>query len=153
MNILAEQLTIPAMSQASIAHARDMEAVISSQPQISIPTQHIIHAGVYARTVLIPKGVTVAGVVVKRTSCLIICGHVTVFIGDDKAKEFKGYNLLTTDANRKQVFVAHEDTYLTMLFATRSQNIHDAENEFTDDGEFLMSRKSDSLNEIIITES
>lgn len=151
MNTIATCADIPAMSVDSIAQACNAEAIIGALPQVAISTQHILHAGVYARTVLVPKGVTIAGALVKRTTCLAISGHVTAFIGDDKAREFKGYKLLTTDANRKQVFFAHENTYLTMFFATNAQNIVDAENEFTDEGELLMSRQPDSLNNVIIT--
>ena len=140
-----------AMSEDSLQQAREAEAIIGSLPQIAIATDHVLHAGVYTRTVFLPKGSVIAGALIKRSTNIIISGHVIVFIGDDKAKEYKGYAVIAASANRKQVFVAKADTNLTMFFSTKADNIKQAEEEFTNEAENLMSRQHGSINSVTIT--
>lgn len=142
---------IPSMSDSSIEKAREMEKAIYNLPQISIATDHILHAGVYTRTVMIPKDGVISGVLVKRSVNLIISGHCIVYLGDDEAREYKGYVALTAMANRKQVFIAKENTYLTMFFATDAREIAEAESQFTDEVGTLMSRQDNAINNINIT--
>ena len=139
------------MSDESIEQAVEAERVLKSLPQVFITTDHILHAGVYIRTVMIPKDVVITGALMKRSTNLIISGHVLVFIGNDKVREYKGYNIITASSNRKQVFIAKEDTYLTMFFATKVDNIEDAEEEFTNEIDILMSRHPIGINNITIT--
>ena len=138
------------MSNYGIGKAREIEAAVLAVPQVTIATEHSIHAGVYTRTIMIPKGIVIAGALIKRSTNLIISGHVIVSLGDDTV-EYQGYAVLQASANRKQAFVAKEDTYLTMFFNTDATTIEDAENEFTDEGALLMSRQSDAINRINVT--
>lgn len=142
---------LPSMSEASVAQAKEAETLIRGLPQIVLTTDHSLHAGVYARTVLIPKGASIVGTLIKRSTNLIIAGHVIVFVGNDQAVEYQGYAVLAASANRKQVFIAKEDTYLTMFFATNATTIGEAEAEFTDEVDILMSRQAGSINNITIT--
>ena len=50
------------MSDNSLQQAREVEATIGSLPQIAIATDHVLHAGVYTRTVFLPKGSVIAAV-------------------------------------------------------------------------------------------
>ena len=150
-NLVAQSDLIPAMSDESIEQAREIEKQILERPQVSIATDHLLHAGVYTRTILLAKGVALTGALVKRSVNLIINGHVLMSIGDDKAREIKGYKVHAAMANRKQVFVAKEDTYLTMFFATEAKTIDEAEREFTDEIDVLISRKPESINNVLIT--
>ncbi|MDP1465701.1 hypothetical protein, partial [Klebsiella pneumoniae] len=79
---------------------------------------------------------------------LIVSGHVTVFIGGETL-ELKGYHIVPGQAGRKQVFVAHADTDLTMTFATQAKTVEDAESEFTNQPTALMSRQQS--NDLTIT--
>lgn len=151
-NIVAQQNNlIPTMSDESIDIVKSIEEKILALPQVDIATDHILHAGTYARTIMIPAGVALTGALVKRTVNLIISGHCIVYLGDDEAREFNGYAVFTAMPHRKQLFIAHQDTYLTMFFATEAKTIEEAENEFTDDVDILISRKSESVNNIAIT--
>jgi hypothetical protein len=100
---------------------------------------------------MIPKDVALTGALVRRSVNLIISGHVIVYIGNDEAREYKGYAVITAMPNRKQVFIAKQDTYLTMFFATEAESVEAAEDEFTDEVGNLMSRKSGAINDIVIT--
>lgn len=119
---------------------RAFEAKLAELPQVKIRTKHNLHAGVYSRTVFIPKGVVATGVLIKRPTQLIMSGHARLTTGD-KFVELKGYHVLEGNGGRKQIAYALEDTVFTMLFATSAKTIEEAENEFTDEADQLQTRK------------
>ena len=139
------------MSDKDIDKANYMQDIVLAETQVMVDTQHSLHAGVYTRTVMIPKGIIIVGALVKRSTNLIISGHISVTLGDDEERVYKGYAILHAGPNRKQAFIAHEDTHLTMSFATDAETIEDAEDEFTDEAHLLMSRHVDGINHITIT--
>jgi hypothetical protein len=73
---------------------------------------------------------------------------VCVTVGD-QTRELAGYHVIAASKGRKQAFFALEDTHLTMLFPTRASSIEEAEREFTDEFDRLMSRRND--NRAVIT--
>jgi hypothetical protein len=142
---------VPAMSDESIAKVQAVENYSAKElPQIDIDTLHVIHGGMYSRTVLIPAGVLITGALIKIATLLIIQGDVLVYIGD-KTIELSGYNVLPASSHRKQAFLAKTDTHLTMIFPSDASTIEEAETQFTDEVDALMSRKNSLGNKIIIT--
>jgi hypothetical protein len=148
MSALVSRTAIPPTSPAVIDRVRKIEETLLELPRIKMRTQHVIHAGLYARTITIPAGAAITGALIKRATLLIVSGLVSMTV-DDGAALLRGYHVLPASAGRKQAFFAHEDTTLTMLFATRAQSIEEAEREFTDDFECLLSRHDE--NEVLIT--
>lgn len=138
------------MTSDEIQGVREVEFVSMALPQIDIATTHVIHAGMYARTIFIPAGVLVTGVLIKIGTILIVCGNVLVYLGDEII-ELQGYNVLPASANRKQAFATKTDTYLTMIFPSNAENVEKAEKEFTDEVDMLISRNGSVNNQIIIT--
>ncbi len=132
--------SFPTMSAADVEKVGRLEANLRDMEQVPIQTTHHFHAGLYARTIRIPKGVVITGALIRIPTLLIVSGHVTVFIGGDTI-ELRGYHVLPASAGRKQVFLAHDDTDLTMLFPTSAETVEEAEAEFTDETELLMSRQ------------
>lgn len=141
---------IPTMKEEDINKVRELEKIVLQAPQIQIPTAHTIHGGVYTRTITIPKGVVLTGVLIKIPTTIIVDGDVIVYVGNS-SMHINGYQVVTAAGNRKQAFYANEDTRLTMMFSTDAKTIEDAELEFTDDVGLLMSRNDSSYNEILIT--
>lgn len=139
---------IPAMTPSAIGKVRRLEAATLELPQVEIDTDHVIHGGMYARTICIPAGVVLTGAEIKVATVLIAHGHFMVTVGDDTV-EVAGHHVLPASAWRKQAFVAITDTYLTMIFPTSAQSVEDAEREFTDEFERLFSRHG--RNTITIT--
>jgi len=131
---------IPSMSDGAISKVREFEGFAMGLPQVKIETLHSFHAGLYARTIMIPAGVVLTGAHIKIATLLIISGEAIAYIGDDSI-QLSGYNVLPAEKNRKQAFFAKTDTYMTMLFASDAESIVDAENQFTDEGNMLLSRK------------
>lgn len=141
---------LPATPPAAMVQVRELEAWVRELPQIQIHTDHVIHAGMYARTIRIPANVILTGAEISCATLLIVSGHVAVTIGD-ATRELCGYHVLPASAGRKQAFLALADTDLTMLFPTDARDVETAEGQFTNEPEALMSRRQDAINTIIIT--
>jgi hypothetical protein len=149
-NLVVAENRIPAMTDQAIAKVRELEQSLLLMPQGDVDTWHVIHGGMYARTILVPAGVVLTGALVNVPTMLIVNGHVMVYIGDE-VLNMSGHNVLAASKGRKQGFYAVTDTWLTMVFATDAKTVEDAENEFTDEADKLMSRKPTAKNLIIIT--
>jgi hypothetical protein len=142
--------SLPSMNEEAINKVRILESVSSQLPQIEIKTSHILHGGMYARTILIPAGTLLTGALIKIATMLIIQGDIVVYIGEDTLN-LVGYHIVPAGANRKQAFYARLDTWLTMIFSTDAKTIEIAEDEFTNEANLLISRKDPSSNQIVIT--
>ncbi len=141
---------IPTMSAAAIDKVCHIESVLMAQPQCKIATHHVLHGGLYARTIRMEAGCVLAGALIKINTTLIISGAVTAYV-DGRGVDFFGYNVIPASAGRKQVFYAHIDTDMTMLFPTDAFSVEEAEEEFTDETDALFSRKGDDIDTVIIT--
>ena len=141
---------IPPMTLSNIAKVRELEAVALSVPQVKTTTQHILHGSMYARTVLLKKGVMLTGALIEIATILIVAGNAEVLVGE-KSFVLDGYHVMPASAGRKQAFIAREDTQITMIFPTTAQTVEEAENWFTDEAELLFSRHADAHNIVIIT--
>ncbi len=150
MYALSEQQTLPPIDPVSLRAIEQFEACVSHAPQVEVLTQHVLHGGMYSRTVLIPRDVVITGAFIKVPTILFVKGDCTVW-SSGQTTHLSGYQIIPASANRKQIFVAHEDTYLTMIFATTAKTIEDAEIEFTDQVEQLASRLDPNTNTVIIT--
>lgn len=143
-------LALPSMSDASIEKVRVIERAFFERPQVPIFTCHLLHAGTYSRTIMIPAGVAITGVLVKVPTVLIAQGEATIHIGDEEI-EVSGYMVVPAHAGRKQAFAAHTDFYLTMMFPTAARSVEEAEHEFTDEFDLLASHRDEQFNHTLIT--
>ena len=141
-------IAILATSAVALAKVQSIHDAIAAQPQINLETQHVLHAGTYARTIKVPAGVVLAGVFIKIPTLLILDGVLSILIGDEWHMMI-GRNVLPAGAGRKQAFAASSESHITMIFATNARTVAEAEAEFTDQTEMLMSRKPGAFNEII----
>lgn len=146
-HLITTHASIPAMSEQSVSKARSLEAVLKDAPQQEIETKHIIHGGVYSRTIMVPAGVVITGALIKVPTQLIISGSVKIYA--DEVLSLTGYNVLTGSVGRKCVFVAETDVWMTMVFRTDVKTVEEAEQEFTDEWEMLGSLRN--LNSVLIT--
>jgi hypothetical protein len=150
MTALATNNKILVMSESAIEKVRLVQNAMLKFPQIDLPVHHILHGGMYSRSLVIPAGVAIAGAFIQVPTTLVVSGNVTVY-ANDQAYKIDGYQVLVASAGRKQVFVAHGDTNMTMTFATDAKTVEDAENEFTSEPDLLASRRHKDLNTTIIT--
>ena len=135
--------TLPATSPLAMEKLRQAEDVLLTLPQAEIPTEHVIHGGMYARTIRLVKDTVITGALIKVPTMLVVNGHAMVFVGDGWT-EVDGYNVIPASAGRKQLFVALGPVEITMIFPTQARTVEEAEREFTDDHERLMSRRQDA---------
>lgn len=144
MNYLQE------MTVGEIELAFQAEDVMRQMDQLSIPTHHTLHSGVYTRTITMLAGEAIVGAHIKIPTTLIITGNLKLTIGD-KIHHIKGTEGIAADANRKQIMAALEDSAVTMIFKTEATTVEEAEMEFTDQYEQLSSRLDSAINHITIT--
>lgn len=147
MNLTVHPVGLPAMFDQAIGAVRTMERVLMAREQVPISTSHLIHGGLYTRTIMLPAGAALTGALLKIATVLTVYGHVTVFAGDDEIT-LSGFHVIPGSAGRKTAFIAHADTWLSMSFPTKAQTVDQAEAEFTDETELLFSRHGENVTVI-----
>lgn len=147
MGELALRSTIAPMSHAAIDRVREIEAINLLGSQTKLRTEHVLHGGLYARTMAVPQlgpgeACLITGALIKIATLLVSHGDALVYIGDDKPLRLAGYSVIQASAGRKQVFIAQSGFRLTMIFPTSATTVEEAEEEFTDEADMLMSRRA-----------
>ena len=133
-----------------------LERIVSAQEkclqreQVQIKTDHVIHGGMYSRTITMPANVALIGTLIKIPTLVITVGSAKVLVGEDWA-DVDGYQVIPARAGRKQMFVSRGPFVITMVFPTSAQTVEEAENAFTDEAELLLSRSQDDMNSVVIT--
>lgn len=140
-----------AMSDECLNKVYEFEDILKAQEQHNIETDHVLHAGIYTRTIFIPKGIVITGCLTKIPVTLVLSGDLCVYVGKDEVKRYVGHNVVPAMAGRKQIFYANEHSYVSMSFKTSANNIHQAEEEFCAETNNLISRKDGAINTITIT--
>ena len=144
MSELSINASLAAPSPELMGDIQEVERRIRERKQIEIPTEHVIHGGMYARTVRLDTGMAIVGVVVKVPTVLIVNGDALVLVGE-KFERITGYHVLTGGARRKGVFVALQPTVLTMICASDAKTVEEAEAGFTDEADNLLSRHNENV--------
>lgn len=139
MHTLTVASTIPPMTDYMIERVRRVEKLSRNFPQLKIPVEHLLHGGMYVRTVKIPKGVMITGALIELATTLIISGHAMIHTGESWV-EREGYHVIAAEAGRKQIFVALSEVNLTMFFPTAAKTVKDAEEQFTNEADLLQNR-------------
>lgn len=146
--------TLPATAPELLAKIAELEKFQLAQElehfAEQVPTDHLIHAGMYVRTILMPKDSVLTGVLMKVPTVVIVTGSAAVLAGDEWV-ELEGYNVIPASAGRKQVYVSRGPVLITMLFPTTARTVEAAEAEFTDQADALLSHRQNA-NRVVITE-
>jgi hypothetical protein len=132
---------VPATTPEALDIVNRVEAKFRTLPQLDVRTEHILHAGMYARTVRLEAGTAITSVLIKVPTMLTVNGKCKVFAGD-AWHHFEGYRVIPACAGRKMIYVTFEPTEITMVFPTKAQTVEDAEREFTDEYDGLLSHHS-----------
>ena len=154
MSALAIPLPVTAAlvppSPAMLDKLEQAQKILLSCPQVEVVTEHLIHGGMYARTIRRGPGVVAIGSAILRSTVLIINGDCSVISGDQQVN-LTGYNVLPGFAGRKQLSLTHGPVEMTMIFPTSATTVEEAENEIFAEADQLMSRKDGSRDTITIT--
>lgn len=122
------------------ATVRALERHILAGPQVDLGTQHLVHGGMYARTILVPAGCVLTGALTNADNVCIVSGDITVTT-DEGPKRLRGYHVLPAQPGFKRAGIAHADTHWTTVIATELTDVHEIENAFTDEADMLQTRR------------
>lgn len=142
-------MNLPMMNDALLEKLTRIQNEILEKPQVEVNTEHVLHGGMYIRTIRLAPEVVLVGALVKVSTVLIVSGKTAVFTGEGWI-ELDGFHVIPARAGRKQIFVTREDTAITMIFRTDAKTVEQAEEEFTSEAEALMSRKNEN-DTVVIT--
>lgn len=131
---------LPATAPEWLPKLAAVEAKMRTMPQITPRMEHLLHAGMYARTCRVNAGDAFVSVMIKVPTVLIVNGWARVFAGDCWY-EVEGYRVIPASAMRKMIYVIHKPTEITMIFPTDAATVEEAEAEFTDEAANLLSRE------------
>lgn len=132
--------------QQIVAIEKKMRGLEQIHPQM----EHVLHAGMYARTCRLDAGVAIVSVLIKIPTMLIVHGGAYVHAGD-RWYQITGYQSMPASAGRKQIYVTFEPTEITMVFPSKARTVEEAEAEFTDEAHKLLSRRQDNGDIVIVT--
>lgn len=135
-----------ALATLALIHERTLEF-----PQCELVTEHILHGGMYARTIRLGPGTIMNGSLILAPTILIVQGSCDV-LGGESVTRLEGFNVLPGMAGRKQTFLTHGPVEMTMIFPTQARTIREAEDEIFAEVDQLMSRKDGSKDRVIVTE-
>lgn len=135
----------PSALMSSLGHdpgkVADLESLLLQSPnQIELETLHLIHAGIYARTIFIPAGTVLTGALIDVENICTVCGDITVTTNDG-AKRFTGYHVLAAYAGHKRAGFAHADTWWTAIVPTEFKDVESIENSVTREADRLYFRR------------
>jgi hypothetical protein len=145
---MTTELTAP--SSAMLNQIDRVNDLIRSCPQEEVVTEHLIHGGMYSRTIRRRPGVKAVGSLILRPTILIVNGPCSMLV-DGKRVDLDGYNVIPGMAGRKSLSVTRGEVEMTMIFPTSATTVEEAENEIFAEADQLMSRKDGSRDTIVIT--
>lgn len=149
-DVALSAVRVPTMTAEAIDKVRALQIADGAKPQVALETQHVLHAGLYSRTIHLPGSVRITGALIKVATLLIVQGDCWVWLGD-KTRRLTGYHVLPASAGRKQAFWSIDETFITMVFPTDARDVESAERQFSDEAEALASRRGDTPNQIVVT--
>lgn len=140
---MSETLTtlglVPPATPEALQQIGGVEEKMRTMPQIHIRTEHIFHAGMYARTIRLAARVAIVSVLIKIPTMIVINGACRVYAGDSW-RDLEGFNVIPANAGRKMIYVTSAETQITMLFPSNAKSVEEAERQFTEDADMLLSR-------------
>jgi hypothetical protein len=142
---------MPPTPPAIIDRIREIEARIRPhEHSLKVEMEHVLHAGMYARTCRLGAPMLITSVLIKIPTVLIVNGKCSIFAGQ-KWHQLEGYNVIAASAGRKQIYVTMEPTEITMTFPTAAKTLAEAEAQFTDEAASLLSRRSEAKEPLVVT--
>jgi hypothetical protein len=137
-------------SSAMLDQLDQVREIMDACPQVPIVTEHLLHGGMYARTIRRDLDSVTVGSLINKATILIVNGPCSLLVGDQRV-ELTGYNVLAGLPGRKSFSWAHGPVEMTMIFATSAKTVEEAENEIFAEADRLISRRDGDRNQVTIT--
>jgi len=119
---------------------RAYERVLMDAPQVDLGTRHLVHGGMYARTILIPAGTFLTGALTKQDNICVVHGDIEVTT-DEGPQRLTGFHVLPAKQGAKRAGLAHADTWWTTLMTTEHTEVADIERQMTDEADLLQTNR------------
>lgn len=116
-----------------------LENELLALPQIDLATSHLVHGGMYARTIFIPAGAILTGALTEMDNVCVMYGDITVTT-DAGPQRLAGYHVLPASKGAKRAGITHADTWWTTLIPTDLAEIADIEAAMTTEADRLQTR-------------
>jgi len=139
-NALAQNTALTPTSEEVLDRLYETQEKMLSLVQEGIQTDHVLHAGMYSRTITMPPHTKLMGALIKIPTLVITVGDGAVFVNGEW-KAVRGYQVIPGCKDRKQAFFSLGPLIVTMIFPTKAKTVDEAEREFTDEHELLLSRR------------
>ena len=125
---------------------RRLEAENLARPQTELRFEHYFHAGVDARTMIVPElppgqSCLITSALIRVPTLLVSEGDALLYVGEEVPVSLTGYQVIEAAAGRKVAYLAQSGYRLTMIFATSASTVEEAEEEFTGEAHMLQSRR------------
>jgi hypothetical protein len=105
-----EQALANFLGRPTLEQKERLEAAMLRMPQVAIPVRHFFAAGLYAREIVIPAGVTATGKVHREEHVsIMVSGDMTIDT-EEGVRRVSGYNVFIAAPGTKRVGYAHEAT-------------------------------------------
>lgn len=110
MNEMIDYASGPISENITRGSIQDVEDLLSTFPQVEIPVVHRYSGGIYAREIIIPKGIMLTGRIYKDDHFdVMVYGDVTVTT-DEGRKRLTGFNISIGNRGKKRAGYTHEET-------------------------------------------
>lgn len=137
-------------SAETLAQLKALHEWVKQFEQTPIATEHLLHAGMYARTIRLEPQTILNGSLIKAATILIVHGSCAAVAGD-RVVELEGYSVIPGCAGRKQTFVTRSAVEMTMICAIDAKTVEAAEDAIFAEADELMSRQDGANDTCIIT--
>jgi hypothetical protein len=149
-DIVPVRATLAPASQSSIAKVDALKKAMLKLPQLQFVTEHLLHAGMYTRTLFLPAGAVCTAVFFKIPTVIVIVGRADIFSNDDVIS-VDGYTVVPGSAGRKIAVWAISRIGASMIFPTKAKTVEEAQEEFTNEAELLVPLSEKNRHRIVIT--
>ncbi|MEZ7524006.1 hypothetical protein [Burkholderia vietnamiensis] len=105
------------------AKVERLEREIQQLPQADCPVWHHFAPGLYARKMLIRKGITLTGAVHRTEHLVIVSGDISVITDDGVQRITDSHFIFKSMPGMKRAGFAHQDTYFTTVHATTETDL------------------------------
>ncbi len=118
-----------------------LEAELLKEPQVILDTTMMAHGRMAARTIFVPAGTLLTGVLVNHDNICIMHGDITVTTAEGP-KRFTGFHVIPASAGFRRAGIAHSDTWWTCVWHTDLTDPTEIENDMTDEADALQTRRA-----------
>lgn len=116
------------------------EDVVISMPQVHIATTHLLHGGMYARTIRIPANTMLTGTLTSCDNICIVDGDITVTT-DAGSQRLTGFNVLPATKGARRAGLTHAETHWTTIIPTNATTVEQAEADLTSEPQRLQTNR------------